>query len=117
MQMFTGSGEFLTTWGGEGNGEGEFNLPYAIRPGADGIVYVSDSSNFRVQQFLVTVPEPSRGLMLASSLACLSALATRRRRTRTLSGPAGSGGAISRSLTGIAGYHASPAADNVRHAC
>jgi hypothetical protein len=51
MQKFTGTGIFLTKWGSFGAGEGQFNLPYGIRAGANGIVYVSDSSNFRVQKF------------------------------------------------------------------
>jgi len=51
MQKFTGAGTFLASWGSVGSGEGQFNLSYGIRAGADGIVYVSDSSNFRVQKF------------------------------------------------------------------
>ena len=34
----------------------QFNLPYAIRAGANGRVYVSDSSNFRVQLFQFAQP-------------------------------------------------------------
>ena len=52
MQKFTGVGDFLATWGSFGTGEGQFSSPYAIRPGADGVVYVADSSNHRVQKFL-----------------------------------------------------------------
>ena len=39
-------------WGSFGTGEGQFSSPYAIRAGADGVVYVADSSNHRVQKFL-----------------------------------------------------------------
>ena len=51
MQKFTGAGAFLTKWGSFGTGEGQFNLPYGVRAGADGLVYVADSSNHRVQKF------------------------------------------------------------------
>ena len=57
MQKFTGTGQLLAIWGERGAGEGQFELPYAIRPGADGLVYVSDSSNFRVQVFQFPQPE------------------------------------------------------------
>ena len=56
MQEFTGAGVFLTKWGSFGAGEGQLNLPYAVRAGANGIVYVSDSSNFRVQKFSFSPP-------------------------------------------------------------
>ena len=62
MQMFTGDGDFLTKWGSLGTGEGQFNLPYAIRAGGNDLVYVADSSNHRVQKFFFArVPEPCEG--------------------------------------------------------
>ena len=39
-------------WGEFGSGAGQFNSPYAIRPGPNGVVYVADTSNHRVQKFL-----------------------------------------------------------------
>ncbi len=58
MQKFTGDGAFITKWGSFGAGEGEFNLPYAVRASGDGFVYVADSSNHRVQKFRV-IPCPA----------------------------------------------------------
>ena len=75
MHKFTGTGEFLTKWGSLGSGEGQFNLPYAIRAGANGIVYVSDSSNFRVQVFQFPqppVPATSEWGLVATTLLVLA---------------------------------------------
>ena len=69
VQKFTGTGVFLTKWGSFGTGEGQFNLPYAIRAGANDIVYVSDSSNFRVQKFAFPAPDGDGDIDLADFLA------------------------------------------------
>jgi len=51
MVKFSKTGKFLMTWGKKGKGEGEFNLPHAVRLDSDGLVYVGDRENRRVQIF------------------------------------------------------------------
>lgn len=48
---FDADGNFLTTWGGEGKGPGEFNQPHAVLVDTQGLVYVADRSNQRLQVF------------------------------------------------------------------
>ena len=48
---FDKDGRFLLTWGTKGRGDGEFNLPHAIRIDSKGNVYVGDRENNRVQVF------------------------------------------------------------------
>ena len=48
---FDKDGKFLLTWGKKGNGEGQFNLPHAVRIDSKGLVYVGDRENDRVQVF------------------------------------------------------------------
>jgi DNA-binding beta-propeller fold protein YncE len=43
--------EYVGEWGGEGDGEGEFSLPWDIALAANGNVYVADDRNDRVQYF------------------------------------------------------------------
>lgn len=45
------SGEHLFDIGKRGNGDGEFNLPRDVVVGQDGLLYVVDGGNFRVQVF------------------------------------------------------------------
>jgi DNA-binding beta-propeller fold protein YncE len=45
------SGELLKTIGTRGKNEGDFNLPLQVATGPDGVVYVVDGGNFRVQAF------------------------------------------------------------------
>jgi tripartite motif-containing protein 71 len=52
VQKFDREGNFITQWGGFGNGDGQFNFPYGIAVDARGSVFVVDSGNTRVQQFL-----------------------------------------------------------------
>jgi len=47
----TASGEYLYDIGTRGDGETELNLPRDIALGADGLLYVVDGGNFRVQVF------------------------------------------------------------------
>jgi putative cell wall-binding protein len=42
---------FLGTWGSEGNGDGEFDVPVAVAVGPGGTVYVTEQNNHRVQMF------------------------------------------------------------------
>ena len=48
---FSKDGQFISTWGKKGKGEGEFNLPHAIVVDSKGRVYVADRSNKRIQVF------------------------------------------------------------------
>jgi DNA-binding beta-propeller fold protein YncE len=52
IQKFDREGNFITQWGGFGNGDGQFNFPYGIAVDARGSVFVVDSANTRVQQFM-----------------------------------------------------------------
>ena len=51
IQKFTRDGKFLTKWGRQGTGDGEFDLPWGICLDSDGNVYVADWRNIRVQKF------------------------------------------------------------------
>ena len=52
IQKFDASGSFITTWGVQGSGDGEFNTPYDVAiDGSRGILYVADSQNQRIQMF------------------------------------------------------------------
>jgi len=48
---FSPSGEYLFSWGKRGKGPGEFNTPHAITIDPQGMLYVSDRTNFRIQRF------------------------------------------------------------------
>ena len=48
---FNPGGELIDTWGGPGTGPSEFDTPHSIVVDADGLVYVADRQNRRVQIF------------------------------------------------------------------
>jgi DNA-binding beta-propeller fold protein YncE len=48
---FDKDGKFLLAWGTKGAGDGEFNLPHAVRLDSKGRVYVGDRENNRIQVF------------------------------------------------------------------
>lgn len=48
---FAPDGKFISQWGTKGAGEGQFNVPHGIMLSADGLLYVSDRGNKRVQVF------------------------------------------------------------------
>ena len=52
IEKFDREGNFITQWGGFGNGDGQFNFPYGIAVGPRGSVFVVDSANSRIQQFM-----------------------------------------------------------------
>ena len=51
IQKFDANGRFLTTWGSQGSGDGQFDEPGGVAVGADGAVYVADTVNHRIQKF------------------------------------------------------------------
>jgi len=48
---FDADGNFLKTWGGEGTGPGEFNVPHSIVVDDAGLIHIADRSNQRIQVF------------------------------------------------------------------
>ena len=52
VEKFDKEGNFITQWGGFGNGKGQFNFPYGIAVDVKGSVFVVDSGNTRVEQFM-----------------------------------------------------------------
>lgn len=48
---FDKDGKYLLAWGKKGKGEGEFNLPHAVRIDSKGLLYVADRENDRIQVF------------------------------------------------------------------
>lgn len=51
VHKFSADGKLLKTWGGPGNGPGQFNIPHAVIVDRKGAVYVSDRLNERIQKF------------------------------------------------------------------
>ena len=51
VQKFDASGNFVSTWGSSGGGNGQFNNPRGIAVDNSGNVYVADTNNNRVQEF------------------------------------------------------------------
>jgi tripartite motif-containing protein 71 len=52
IQKFTSNGNFITKWGTEGEGNGQFSKPESIDVDCFGHVYVADTSNNNVQLFV-----------------------------------------------------------------
>lgn len=50
IQKFTSSGTFISTWGSEGPGDGQFSYPIGIAIHGDD-VYIVDDNNHRIQKF------------------------------------------------------------------
>ena len=48
---FDAHGNFLKTWGGEGKGPGQFNVPHSIVVDGKGLLHIADRSNQRIQVF------------------------------------------------------------------
>ena len=42
---------FVTKWGTEGTGDGQFSVPYSVAVASDSSVYVADTYNDRIQKF------------------------------------------------------------------
>ncbi|MDQ7833741.1 MAG: hypothetical protein RDU30_18590, partial [Desulfovibrionaceae bacterium] len=54
IQKFSADGVFLSKWGSQGAGDGEFNQTTGVAVAPDGSVYVADSGNNRIQKFSST---------------------------------------------------------------
>ena len=51
VHRFTADGELITSWGSDGSGPGQFNLPHDVTVDSDNKVYVMDRENNRCQIF------------------------------------------------------------------
>jgi tripartite motif-containing protein 2/3/tripartite motif-containing protein 71 len=51
VSVFSKKGKFITSFGRKGNKEGEFSYPTGIALDSDGVLYICDDSNKRVQLF------------------------------------------------------------------
>ena len=60
VQKFSVSSQFITEWGTQGTGDGQFDSPGGISVDGDGRVYVADTGNHRIQKFT------ANGLFLSS---------------------------------------------------
>jgi DNA-binding beta-propeller fold protein YncE len=49
--VFKSDGAFVKKWRSEGSGDGQLIYPFGISIGCDGLVYVTDCSNSRIQVF------------------------------------------------------------------
>ena len=59
IQKFTNEGLFISAFGSEGEGDGQFIEPEGIDVDSQGNVYVADTGNFRIQVFSQGVTPPS----------------------------------------------------------
>ena len=51
IMKYSASGEFLTSWGSQGSGPGEFAVPHDLAMDSSGRIFVGDRGNNRVQIF------------------------------------------------------------------
>ena len=53
IEVFSATGGYITQWGKKGTANGDFNFPQGIAFAPDGTLYVSDSTNGRIEQFSI----------------------------------------------------------------
>ena len=51
VHKFTAGGEHVTSWGESGTDDGQFNIVHNIAMSADGMIYIGDRENHRLQVF------------------------------------------------------------------
>ena len=51
VRKFTNDGTFVTKWGSQGTGDGEFTSPLGIAVDHSGFVYVADRDTHSIQKF------------------------------------------------------------------
>jgi DNA-binding beta-propeller fold protein YncE len=51
VQIFDCKGNFLSKWGSQGEGDGQFLHPHSLELDSEGNVYVTDMANYNVQKF------------------------------------------------------------------
>lgn len=51
-RFFDKNGTFITKWGSEGDGKGQFSAPESIDIDSAGQVYVADTTNNNIQVFV-----------------------------------------------------------------
>ena len=51
IHRFSSEGEHIASWGEEGTGQGQFNLPHSLWLDRHGLVWVCDRQNYRIQIF------------------------------------------------------------------
>jgi hypothetical protein len=51
---YSGEGHRLRQWGKTGDGPGEFHLPHSIQISPEGVIYVADRENGRIEEFDLT---------------------------------------------------------------
>ena len=51
VHRFNSAGDYISSFGSPGSGQGQFRVPHSIRVSNDGRVYVADRENHRVQVF------------------------------------------------------------------
>ena len=58
IQEFAPDGSYLREWGKQGSEPGEFSRPQAIECDKDGLVWIADACNHRIQVYDVSGPKP-----------------------------------------------------------
>ena len=58
IQEFDESGKFVRRWGSQGNEPGQFSRPQTLLLDKEGLLWIADACNHRIQVFDVAGPEP-----------------------------------------------------------